>query len=206
MKRFMITCLSVLAVISIFGCNLSARMGGGWPFRKTHSINSQYYGEFLQVYCEHDFDFQKAGCIKGTFALSKYVDYKTLRIQILIPALFRDTPWSGHFLIPGTLELNWDGGNCQEIVTDDRSHWAFLSFSPYQFEQRLPVDKTISYTFTYSAGSYKDPAYIGTGLSYYDREHNAYIDKTEDIEKNPEKYPQLWQAKFMVVEARRKGD
>ena len=186
-----------LALIFLVNCILlvSCNLPKNYALKKP-----SYPNEFLQVYCEQGFNFYKAGIVTGTFKLPKNVDYKKLRVQILIPKLFRDTgvqtsKWSGYVSLPGKLSLVWNGGSLtRDCSKDELSSWAFINLFTGDSVRKLPVETPITYTFSYDAGVY-------TRLSGPEN-----TDKLSDMQAHPENYTDFYKALFIVVEAVTKGN
>ncbi len=95
-KSFKLVCICLLVPCIIYGWReFYKNIVSEWLFVKPHTIKSAYsknQKEFLQVYCEDEFNFQKAGTLTGSFMFSSKTDFDALRLQILIPKLYMRTP------------------------------------------------------------------------------------------------------------------
>ncbi len=204
--KFFVLMLLLLqvSVISIFSCK---RFGGGWPYPKKHSIESVYSANqrvFLQVYCEDEFDFQKAGSLSGDFTLSTWTDFDALRLEIVVPKLFAvdpdyDSKADAHLQLSAKVVFEWTGKDGVKKVVETKTYDNETSMGCLAIEYvPLPKNKKINYRISFDAGKYT-PGYLCKGFEYNDE------DKTADINTHPEKYPDFFKAKFLVVEGKRKG-
>ena len=157
--------------------------------------NARFANEFVGVYTEHSFDFKenKSGTINGSFRLPRCVDPRGLRLEVMFPAMFRNSDWDG---IVGEMSyelvFEWEGGGRFEKKGDNiRGSWYGVNFYLTDDERKsLPLKETITYTFTYSGAEYT--------LEPFPSEEAQ--NKLKDLQNNPDKYPDLYEAVFVVAE------
>ncbi len=217
-KKYFVILFSVFIIILVVSaCVFSHKtIDKGWSFAKKYAIKSEYsrnQHEYLQVYCEDEFNFENEGVLKGSFTLPHNTDYNLLRFQILIPTIFMRTPngqrnlWHGMVKIPAKLKFTWLGKDGHRKVAETKTYYKSESSSGVIYIEyvALPRNKKIDYILEFEKGEYL-PNLDSPALYYY---HDATKtsdffeeDKTELLKTHIE----FWKAKFMVLEHIRKGD
>ena len=226
MKNVVITFIGCLLItLSFSSCNsLEDKYFGGTYIRKPYTIDSPYGGltkeeaekfgdpynakKFLQVYCEDDFNFKEAGILEGSFKLSRKTSFDWLEFWVWYPKL-RDQEddaeiyYYSHLSIPMNIKYEWSDkkGNIHYAYSTNNGRNMF-DYVP------LPKETEIKYTLSYDKGTYENTTYqyegeegISYGLFYYENgDIDKPIDKTADINNNPEKYEGFYDGKFRVVE------
>ena len=180
--------LVVLFALTFASCRL------GYTVR-----NARFANEFVGVYTEHSFDFKenKSGTINGSFRLPRCVDPRGLRLEVMFPAMFRNSDWDG---IVGEMSyelvFEWEGGGRFEKKGDNiRGSWYGVNFYLTDDEWKsLPLKETITYTFKYS-----DAKYIVLPLPTGSYPEEAQS-KLADLNANPENYQGIYEAVFVVAE------
>lgn len=205
MKRMYLVVLSFFCLFLLFACS-----GFQTSYRPT-AIDSNYSRVYNCVYCEDDFNFQKEGELKGSFELSKCTDIDMLGLKVIIPKHFWGSPeydssWQTHVEIPLTLKFEWtkkDGSKAKvETVCSNQQNDTTNGCIGFDYVP-LPCNKKIHYTLSFKPGTYCEGHPSFKGLEKI--EGSDTVDKTSDIKEHPEKYPDFWKAKFLVVEGKRKG-
>lgn len=216
-KKYFVILFSMFIIILVVSACVSSDKSRNkdWLFAKKHAIKSEYsrnQHEYLQVYCEDEFNFKNEGILKGSFILPHNTDYNLLRFQILIPTIFMRTPngernlWHGMVKIPAKLKFTWLGKDGHIKVAETKTYYKSESSSGViNIEYvALPRNKKIDYILEFGKGEYL-PNLGSPALYYY---HDATEtsdffeeDKTELLKTHLE----FWKAKFMVLEHSRKG-
>lgn len=160
--------------------------------------NARFANEYIGVYTEHSFDFKdnKSGSIDGSFKLPKCVDHRGLNFEVKFPAIFRNHDWDG---IVGKMSyeliLEWEGGRLEKKGVDELGDWAGIDILLTKEESKaLPLKEAITYTFKYSDAQHAVEPHWPSHMQVEAQE------KLADLNNYPDKYPDLYEAVFVVAE------